>query len=222
MLFPSPETACLTLAFHAGEAWPRRERVRKALERSGERCHVCGTQVPSWMEIDHVNRDHSDWSDRNLAAICHFCHLIRHPAQPGFGNAPPLIVIRWPEIAQPALTALAWAAVRAESHAAELETAGQGAAAAPLKEVLREFEGGIRNLRQAAGAADAPPEALLTIAARGGGEPDSWSALRWYPAAAERTGDLVRWLPGGLHRVPVGEAARRPRPPPPASASAGV
>ncbi|MDE0531185.1 MAG: hypothetical protein OXI01_07015, partial [Albidovulum sp.] len=61
MLFPGPETAMLSLMFHAENAWLHRYAVRRALTKGGQRCHRCRTSIPGWMEIDHLSGDHSDW-----------------------------------------------------------------------------------------------------------------------------------------------------------------
>ncbi len=203
LLFPHPDTACVTLAFHAAAAWPRRKRVREVLEQGGERCRLCGTRVAGWMEIDHLNRDHSDWRRENLAPVCHFCHLTQHPVQTGFGDGDhPVEVIHWPEITQTALCALAWAAVRTAVREDEAATAARPEEARALKTVLTQTREEIRRRKRTASQlAPAKPQALLTMAVRAGGEPQAWSGLRWWPAAAEDNGELFRWLPGGLQRV---------------------
>ena len=73
------------------------------------------------MEIHHVNDRHEDWSEQNLAAICHYCHLARHPLQPGVAHEDhPLRMMWWPDVPQVTLNTLAWTAVWLAETVADL------------------------------------------------------------------------------------------------------
>lgn len=50
----------------------------KALKRDNWTCHVCGTRLVGLMEVDHL-KGHKLCGSDGLAAICQFCHDLKHP-----------------------------------------------------------------------------------------------------------------------------------------------
>ncbi len=212
MLFPDPVNAAVPLCLHAERAWTHRRAVSDALRRGRQRCHDCGTAVPGWMEIHHLDDDHGNWAAGNLVPICQFCHLARHPAQPGLAEMDPLRVIWWPELTQRAVCSMAWASAWLLTICADASAAGVIDARTAALECLRDQI--IVELNRRLQAAErvigtASPAAMLNVAVRRAGEPESWHHLRWWPeAGSDINGDLIRWLPGtGLSAVPVSSAA---------------
>ena len=207
MLFADRRSACLSLAFHAAGAWRHRPAVAQALRVGRETCCECLTRVPGWMEIHHRD-DHGDWSPANLAPICAFCHLAKHPAQPGFDrNDCPLRLIWWPELTQSAVMAFAWSIVRMRSHSLQAEDAESGRINRYLQELTGEL--GRRESAGLKAAGSAYPADLLAAA---DDPPATWSGLRFFPTDVLASGPtpsegpvLRRWLPSGMDRFPLVE-----------------
>ena len=194
-----PELALLTLQRHARGAARNAKAVRAALEAGDHTCRGCAMHMPGWMEIHHADGDHDNWDASNLQPICHFCHLLEHPVQPGSEADAPMRPLWWPDIAPPELMALAWAALwladvcddanRTETTADDGARLQLGLHARPLRSLLDLLETEISRRAELAVsvAGTASVGALLEAAdqrARAGEpEPDEWDGLRLWPAA---------------------------------------
>lgn len=77
----------------------------QVFERDGDTCRICGISAPGCMEIDHV-KGHARCGPEGLAAICTFCHDLRHPLwSASRGRIKPIFA---PELSQVDVTRLAW------------------------------------------------------------------------------------------------------------------
>lgn len=82
-------------AHHADGAFASvRERV---LARDNHSCLFCGFRSPKWQEVHHVNDNHGDNKEANLATVCPLCHAVQHI---GFAGTRGATLIWWPEISQ--------------------------------------------------------------------------------------------------------------------------
>ena len=214
-LFPPPESASISLAFHAEHAWTHRDAVRSVLAGGGHRCNRCSVRIPGWMEVDHADGNHGNWREGNLRPICHFCHLQAHPAQ-ALDDDATLRLIWWPDIRQSAVTGLAWAMIWLQGACHEADEADYASrsdgrlSAHSLKRLRESLIAEITRLEDLAAeiTGSASAAALLNVANRAGREPASWMHLRWWPGAASGTAELKRWVPGsGLEGLGTSEAA---------------
>ncbi len=192
LLFPHPPAiASIGAADHLWRAQPYLAKCHMVLERDQHTCTNCGIRLPGWMEIHHVNHDHDDFSRENLNAICHFCHLLYHPLQPGhFDHEPPLVLLRWPGIDQPAIQNLAWLLLYFEhgyelveyddvnTEKAVLHQVSYPAIENHIQDVRKELE-----LRQnkVGTWSEVTLASMLELASKDG-EPETWSELRFFPA----------------------------------------
>ncbi len=152
-----------------------------------------------------MNGNHDDWRVENLAPICHFCHLARHPAQPGFGRGEfPLEIVWWPELTQAAIMAFSWSIFWLRALAQQDDDVA-GKVGACLNGVSNEISRRTRQGREAGGAR--LPADLLSAA--GEEEPAHWQSLRFLPVEIRSSGqrwqsaELHRFLAGGFDRFPL-------------------
>ena len=154
------------------------------------------------MEVHHRNGRHDDWRAENLVPICHFCHLVRHPAQPGFGRREfPLEIIWWPDLTQAAIMSFAWAIAWMHANTAQREEGGR--TDDYLKSLALEVGRRARRGRTAAGTA--LPADLLQAARPV--EPEHWRALRFWPVELRSPGrsgpGIHRWVASRLDHFPI-------------------
>jgi hypothetical protein len=84
------------------------EACRRALERDRDTCRICGVSAPGCMEIDHV-KGHAPCGPEGMAAICTFCHDLKHPLwSAARGRITPIFA---PDLTQADVTRLAWIAL---------------------------------------------------------------------------------------------------------------
>ena len=222
MLFSNPDTAAISLQFHAIRCWEHRDTVHEVFRTCDWTCGTCGTALPHFMEIDHCDDDHENWCPANLRPICHFCHLAKHPAQPGIGHFDLLRPILLPEMSQAEISALGWAVIwgdicptlkrftDGERPGWKLQTAfvqdkkigGELSVHGGLKTFLRDR---INAAQDYIGAADLDhdlPLAMLCVSHHLGKEGDFWKHLRWWPTGTGVTNhkkegpQIIRWIPG--------------------------
>lgn len=79
--------------------------VAGVIERDGHTCQRCGYRIRNAMEIDHLAGHRPCGADR-LAAICQFCHNLRHPLWAGARKR--IVPIHAPDISQVDITRMAW------------------------------------------------------------------------------------------------------------------
>ena len=217
-LFPDRVAASITLAFHARLAWRHREAVSRALRRDNDTCCRCATRIPGWMEIHHLDGNHRDWRQENLAPICHFCHLMQHPAQLGYEDGEfPLEITWWPEVTHAAISAFTWsvvwlqtalwARVDAEQAEADDPEPDGSSLADRLAGYLREVTGEAQRRRALllhrhdsdVSAMPKFPSEMLSALLPGEPEPEHWQELRFLPTHLRRAS--VQLGPGHIHRV---------------------
>lgn len=90
--------------------------------RDKEACHVCGTSVPGFMEVDHV-KGHKPSEARDLRCICPFCHDLRHPLWAAAHRR--LVPIHAPDLTQVDVTRMAWTVIGLRGNEAAAQQAGQ-------------------------------------------------------------------------------------------------
>ena len=56
----------------------RQALCQAVLERDEHLCQFCGLPAGGWQDVFHVNDDHDDWAESNLAAACPICHASQH------------------------------------------------------------------------------------------------------------------------------------------------
>ncbi len=154
------------------------------------------------MEVHHRNGRHDDWRAENLVPICHFCHLVRHPAQPGFGRREfPLEIVWWPDLTQAAIMSFAWAIAWMHANTAQREEGGR--TDDYLKSLALEVSRRARRGRTAAGTA--LPADLLQAARPV--EPGHWRSLRFWPVELRSPGrsgpGIHRWVASRLDHFPI-------------------
>lgn len=70
----------------------------KIIARDNDTCQACGWVSRQWQEIHHLNSDHSDHREKNLATLCPLCHQVFHLPQASATNGGSIIWL--PEISQ--------------------------------------------------------------------------------------------------------------------------
>ena len=90
--------------------------------RDKETCHVCGTAVPGFMEVDHV-KGHKPSEARDLRCICPFCHDLRHPLWAAAHRR--FVPIHAPDLTQVDVTRLAWTLIGLRGNEPAAQQAGQ-------------------------------------------------------------------------------------------------
>lgn len=214
-LFPhEPESAGMSASDHLWRAQPHLELCRRVLDRDEHRCCNCHITLPGWMEIHHRDNDHDHFSPDNLAAICHFCHLLYHPLQAGqFDYEPPLVLLRWPEIGQTILQNLAWLllyldhgdAVAEEDDEETQRILLHGVTYPAMVTHLKGIRQEITIRKNMVGEWGGVTLASLLEFAVKKGEPGSWSELRWFPAgliSPKRQLGLLSIATPTLKRIP--------------------
>ena len=86
-------------------AKPMKAIRQKILERDKGTCQFCGFKSQKWQEIHHINDDHNNFSESNLATACPFCHQCFHLGLAGSTAGGLLIWL--PELSQIELNHLA-------------------------------------------------------------------------------------------------------------------
>lgn len=92
---------------HALLAADNAKLYRHVLERDNWTCCKCGIHLPEFMEIQHIDDNHANNREANLAAICRYCHDGEHPVWAASRQRYDLILC--PELSQASLNRLAWA-----------------------------------------------------------------------------------------------------------------
>lgn len=78
MLLPLIPSVHPSAFFADGIVGERRAACEAVLSRDRHICRFCGLPAGSWRDVFHLNDDHEDWSDSNLAASCPLCHGVQH------------------------------------------------------------------------------------------------------------------------------------------------
>jgi intracellular multiplication protein IcmJ len=71
---------------------------KKALDRDKYICQGCGFKASKWMEVHHIDDDHSNNSVKNLVTTCSYCHMCQHIGLAGKNNEATIVWL--PEISQ--------------------------------------------------------------------------------------------------------------------------
>jgi hypothetical protein len=50
----------------------------EVLRRDGSRCRYCALRFPKWLEVHHMDDDHSNNESTNLVTACSWCHGVHH------------------------------------------------------------------------------------------------------------------------------------------------
>jgi len=75
------------------------DAVREAvLRRDGWTCRYCGFRDARYQELLHLDGDHANHAEGNLACVCGLCHAPFHPGHAGLGGEGSLVWL--PEITQ--------------------------------------------------------------------------------------------------------------------------
>jgi intracellular multiplication protein IcmJ len=83
---------------HSGDADAAFSQIRlKVLARDRNTCLHCGFRSDKYQEVHHVNDNHADNKEVNLATVCPLCHAAHHI---GFSGTRGATLIWWPEITQ--------------------------------------------------------------------------------------------------------------------------
>lgn len=54
------------------------KQIKPEVLRRDGRCRFCGLAFPKYLEIHHIDDDHSNQSPENLLTTCNWCHLVHH------------------------------------------------------------------------------------------------------------------------------------------------
>lgn len=102
-----------------GSKWDKSKITLKfrndVLLRDKYTCQTCGWFDKEFLEIHHINDDHSNFKMSNLEAICPLCHMVHHPSLASLSGAGHLIWL--PEMSQIQLNLLMF-------HIISIERAG--------------------------------------------------------------------------------------------------
>lgn len=98
MLLPLVPSVHPSAFFAGGVVGERQAACDAALRRDRHTCRFCGLPAGSWWDVFHLNDDHDDWSDHNLAAACPLCHGVQHIGDAEANQA--MRVIWLPELSQ--------------------------------------------------------------------------------------------------------------------------
>ena len=93
---------------------------RQATADGGSLCAFCDQPTRGWSETFHLNDNHLDQGQTNLAVSCPLCHLAQHLNRPDIEREAVLIWL--PEMAQAAISALV-RRIHLSCHACGLATA---------------------------------------------------------------------------------------------------
>ena len=98
---------------HAGEADAEFSQARlRTLELADKRCTFCELRADKWQEVHHLDDDHGNNGQSNLACACPLCHQVFHLGLAGLHDGGDLIYA--PEFSQVELNSLVlacWLAV---------------------------------------------------------------------------------------------------------------
>ncbi len=85
---------------HTGNTMDSRwRRIRKEiLERDDYTCQACGIRSEKYMEVHHINGDHTDNRPENLATLCPMCHAVFHVGITGIHRRGTLVVSPLPQL----------------------------------------------------------------------------------------------------------------------------
>lgn len=82
----------------------RQELCQAVLGRDAHTCRFCGLLAGGWSDVFHLDDDHANWAEANLAAACPLCHGAQHI---GGANANQDMHVIWlPEVEQPVVNVL--------------------------------------------------------------------------------------------------------------------
>lgn len=83
---------------HSGVADEKFAATReKVLARDRHACLHCGFRADKYQEVHHLNDNHADNREGNLATVCPLCHASHHI---GFAGQRGAVLVWWPEISQ--------------------------------------------------------------------------------------------------------------------------
>ncbi len=71
---------------------------REILKRDNYTCRACGIRSEKYMEVHHINGDHTDNRPENLVTLCPMCHAVFHAGITGIQRRGTLITSRIPQI----------------------------------------------------------------------------------------------------------------------------
>jgi intracellular multiplication protein IcmJ len=118
---------------------------KKVLQRDDYTCRFCGFKALSWMEVHHLNDDHTDNRLDNLITACQFCHMCQHIGLAGTNEE--AVLIWCPEIPQATLHHIIRSCLVAERSAETIGTQGRAARQADTQKIAKEFADGARAIR---------------------------------------------------------------------------
>ena len=98
MLLPLVPSVHPSAFFAEGIVRERQASCNSVLQRDRHTCRFCGLPAGSWRDVFHLNDDHEDWSDSNLAASCPICHGVQHVGDPTANQT--MRVVWLPELTQ--------------------------------------------------------------------------------------------------------------------------
>lgn len=82
-------------------------RRAEVFERDNNTCRFCGVRANKWMEMHHLDGDHTHNAPSNLATGCCFCHQCFHLGIAGTQGGGKIVWL--PEISQTDINLLCWA-----------------------------------------------------------------------------------------------------------------
>lgn len=210
---------------HAVLAGQSADAIARAFERDDWTCQRCGTRVPQYVEVAHMDGHRADCSSQDLLTVCQFCHALDHPVWAASRGR--LRLIACPDVPQMVLQRLAWSVYLFAAEDADAEEQGRAvyglerfeqqteallAAVDARERLLTELLGGVRaesffeSLFTARDLLTAPQfERLLT---------DLDRIVRFWPSAASEPegaeqapgAQVSRWRESGFE--PVGPRLR--------------
>lgn len=182
--------------------------------RDKETCHVCGTSIPGFMDVDHV-KGHKPSEARDLRCICPFCHDLRHPLWAAAHRR--FVPIHAPDLTQVDVTRMAWTL---------LGLRGNEAAAQQSAQILEDVKKRRDRIKDLLSCTEAEPlfEAAFTARQMLGEKKAAETLLgidqylRFWPSELLRrdgepvSSGLSSWRLGGFTRLEAGvsEASRGP------------
>ncbi len=75
-----------------------RKLRNRILERDDYTCRACGIKSFKYMEVHHINGDHQDNREENLATLCPICHAVHHIGITGIHRRGIIVVSRLPQV----------------------------------------------------------------------------------------------------------------------------
>lgn len=180
----------------------------EVFERDKETCHICGTRIPGFMDVDHI-QGHKPCTSKDMRCICPFCHDLRHPLWAASHRR--IIPIYAPDLSQADITRLAWTLIGLR---------GIDGAAAQVSRILEDVKKRATRLAEILVCSEAEPlfEAAFTAREVMGEKKSSEvllgidQYLRFFPAELLReskdpiSSGLSSWRLGGFLRLEEGVA----------------